>query len=140
MMLDRRAGVLIAAAEGLCRGVSKRLNEADVVADRVDNGREALARLSSSSYAVVVLDVTMPQIREESIIELIGETPRRDRPVVIVLASSGSARSLDVDVVQIVLRKPCDLSQLSEIVQSCVRSTRSTPLDVTALPDFTPAG
>ncbi|HEY3052585.1 MAG TPA: response regulator [Thermoanaerobaculia bacterium] len=141
MSLDGRARVLIADADGgLRRGLDKRLLDADVVADSASNSHEALAKLNSSAYAVVILDLALPRIGAERIIEVIGEIPRRDRPVVIVLTAPGATRSLDIDVVQIVLRKPCDLSQLSEIVQSCVRSSHSVSVDLTALPDFTPAG
>src|SRR6266540_5406369 len=101
MTFDRRVRVLIAAADaGLCRSLSKRLLDEDVVADSVSDGRQTLARLSSSAYAVIVLDLALPQIGADRIIEVIGETPRRRRPVVIVLAAPGLARSLDIDVVQ----------------------------------------
>jgi hypothetical protein len=48
---------------------------------------------------------------------------RDERPVVLVLAANPtSARSLDVDVVQIVLRKPIALRQTVELIRSCVYS------------------
>ena len=124
MMPDRRARVLIADADpGLCRNLSRRLVDAEVFADCVADGRTALEALGASSYAVVVLDLALSQVSSERILDFIAALPAGVRPVVLVLASRGAARSLDVDVVQIVLRKPCDLTQLSEIVQSCVRSS-----------------
>ncbi len=48
--------------------------------------------------------------------------PRAERPVVVVLANAGSARSLDVEVVQIVMRKPCNLIHLADLIKSCVRT------------------
>ena len=115
--------MLIADADpGLCRNLSRRLVDGEVFADCVADGRKALEALGASSYAVVVLDLALPQVNSERILDFIAALPAGVRPVVLVLASRGAARSLDVDVVQIVLRKPCDLTQLSEIVQSCVRS------------------
>jgi DNA-binding response OmpR family regulator len=123
MTFDRRARVLIADADpGLRNGLYKRLIDGEVLADSVADGKQALEQLRSASYAVVVLDLALPSVASERILDAIAEMPRAARPVVLVLALPGSARSLDVDVVQIVLRKPCDVSQLSAIVQSCVRS------------------
>lgn len=49
------------------------------------------------------------------------------RPVVLVLAAGTVARSVDVDLVQIVLRKPCNIVQLADLVRSCVTTaTRIT--------------
>ena len=123
MNLDRRARVLIADADPTLRhSLSKRLIDAEVFADSVADGRMALEALAASSYAVVILDLALPHLNSERVLDAIAAMPGNARPVVLVLAGRSSARSLDVDVVQIVLRKPCNLVQLSEIVQSCVKS------------------
>ena len=124
MTFDRRARVLIADPDaGLRRNLNQRLLDAEVLADCVADGKMALDALSESSYAVVVLDLALPQVNSERVLAFIAALPAATRPVVLVLASRGSARSLDVEVVQIGLRKPCDLTQLADIVRSCVRST-----------------
>ena len=123
MTFDRRARVLVADADpGLRHNLSKRLLDAEVFADCVADGKMALDALATSKYAVVVLDVTLPQLNSERVLDAIAAMPAGTRPVVLVLAPRSSARSLDVEVVQIVLRKPCNLAQLAEIVQSCVKS------------------
>ncbi len=126
-MLERRARVLIADADpGVRRELAQRLADADVTADAVEDGRAALEKLGETFYAVVILDVALPQVTSERVLEFISKLPATARPVVLVLAARGAARSLDVDVVQIVLRKPCDLAQLADIVRSCVRSAPDT--------------
>ena len=123
MIFDRRARVLIADADpGLRHNLNKRLLDAEVFADSVSDGKMALEALAASNYAVVLLDLSLPQLNSECVLEAIAAMPANVRPVVLVLAGRSAARSLDVDVVQIVLRKPCNLAQLSEIVQSCVKS------------------
>ena len=47
-----------------------------------------------------------------------------------MVGEPSAARSLDVDLVQIVLRTPCNLTQLAEMIRSCVRSG-SVPPDET---------
>jgi DNA-binding NtrC family response regulator len=123
MTFDRRARVLIADADpGLRHSLNKRLLDAEVFADSVADGKMALEALAASSYAVVILDLALPQLNSERVLDAIAAMPANTRPVVLVLAGRSTARSLDVDVVQIVLRKPCNLVQLSEIIQSCVKS------------------
>ncbi len=139
MTFDRRARVLIADADpALRRNLNKRLLDAEVFADCVADGKTALEALSVASYAVVVLDVALPQVNSERVLAFIAAMPAAARPVVFVLAGPGDARSLDVEVVQIVLRKPCDLTQLSEIVQSCVRSAADVRRQEPAVPPMLP--
>lgn len=57
-------------------------------------------------------------------VKRIAAMKRADRPIVLVLAASPeAARSLDVEIVQIVIRRPVDLNQLTELVRNCVRNT-----------------
>lgn len=122
MTFDPRARVLIADGDPtLQRNLEKRLLDAEVFADSVADGRTALEALEHAHYAVVILDLELTHVSSERVLEAIAAMAPSRRPVVLVLAGR-SARSLDVDVVQIVLRKPCNLAQLSEIVQSCVKS------------------
>lgn len=130
MTFDSRARVLIADADpGLRDGLARRLAGSEIFADTVADGDAALEKLDQSPYTVVILDLGIPQGGAERVLDAIGAMPRKTRPVVLVLATPGAARSLDVDVVQIVLRKPSDLAQLTEIVGSCVRSAASLPRD-----------
>lgn len=133
MTFDGRARVLIADADpGVRQGLSNRLLHAEVLTDTVPDGKAALEKLVEGPYAVVVLDLALPTAGAQRIVDMIGLMPRETRPVVLVVAPSGAARSLDVDVVQIVLRKPCDLAQLSAIVQSCVRSSAASTRETVA--------
>ena len=128
MTLHGRTRVLIADADsGMRRAFHERLVDSEAFADCVADGKEALEKLSTASYAVVLLDLSLPVVGAERVLDVIGRMPPAARPVVLVLATPGSARSLDVDVVQIVLRKPCDVMQVSEIVKSCVRRAPRVP-------------
>ena len=139
MTFDSRARVLIADADPLLRrNLSKRLLDAGVFADCVADGKMALEALGVSNYAVVVLDLALQQVTTERVLDFIAAMPAGVRPVVLVLAAPGAARSLDVDIVQIVLRKPCDLHQLSDIIQSCVRSATDARRQEPDLPSELP--
>lgn len=115
--------VLIADADpGVRRQLSKRLLDAGIFADPVSDGRMALENLRARNYSVILLDLQLPGIGAEQILNFISASQVRPRPVILVVANGTVTRTLDVDLVQIVLRKPCDLTQLSELIDSCVRA------------------
>ena len=120
-MSDARARVLIADTDpGLRRQLHKRLLQMEVLSDCVSDGRAAVENLREQSYSVVLVDLSLPQVAAEQILDRIRDVAADDRPVVLVLAAGSVTRSVDVDHVQIVLRKPCNIAQLADLVRSCV--------------------
>lgn len=95
----------------------------DVFSDSVSNVPDALQRIREEPYGVIVVDVGLPGGNAEQVVSAIAEVRYARRPVVLVLASNpAAARSLDVDIVQIVLRKPLALRQTVALIRSCVTS------------------
>lgn len=98
------------------------LLDADIFSDCVATAGEALQKLEESVYGVVIGDVGLPNGGIERVVEWIARMDRSLRPIVLVLSgNSEAARSLDVDIVQIVLRRPVDVAQLVDLVRSCIR-------------------
>jgi DNA-binding NtrC family response regulator len=95
----------------------------DVFSDCVSTVPDALEKLRGEPYGVVLIDVALPGGNPEQVVAAIAALGHLRRPVVLVLAANpASARSLDVDIVQIVLRKPLALRQTVELIRSCVQS------------------
>jgi DNA-binding response OmpR family regulator len=107
------------------------LLENDIYSDCVANTVEATQKLNEEQYGLVVIDVALPHGDVETVIARIHDMPVAQRPVVLVLAAKPeAARTLDVDIVQIVLRRPVVLRQLVELVRSCLRGAAGTnPFD-----------
>ena len=116
--------VLIADGDaGLRQQLFSALLGLDVYADMVSNTDDTLSKLNEQEYGVVVVDVALPFGDVERVIAHIESLPMALRPVVLVLAANPEpARSLDVEIVQIVLRRPVNLPQLVDVVRSCIRS------------------
>jgi DNA-binding response OmpR family regulator len=116
--------VLIADGDAVLRQqLSGTLLKLNVYSDVVRTTDEALAKLGEQEYGVVVIDVALPFGDVERVITYIESMPALQRPVVLVLAANPeAARSLDVEIVQIVLRRPVNLPQLVDVVRSCIRS------------------
>lgn len=99
-----------------------RLLDADIFADCVATAGEALHKLEETGYSVVIADVGLPNNGIERVVEWIARMDRAKRPIVLVVAANAeAARSLDVEIVQIVLRRPVDIAQIVDLVGSCLR-------------------
>lgn len=90
----------------------------------VMHGREAFERIKASRPDIVLLDLNLPGIPGAKILELMRAEPRlKSVPVVVITAHSHIADSLPVEP-DLVLLKPVNLSQLSNLVQRL----RTTPV------------
>ncbi|HEY0140510.1 MAG TPA: response regulator [Thermoanaerobaculia bacterium] len=134
MVADLGSRVLIADRDSSLRqSLFSRLLDLDLFSDCVSNGNDALEKLGEVGYAVAILDITLAGPDTLQVIQKIAELDPATRPVVLVLAEQPeAARTLDVEIVQIILRKPIDIQQLAELVQSCVRSAARTRTAITA--------
>jgi DNA-binding response OmpR family regulator len=100
----------------------------DVFSDCVATVDDALDKLNEQSYGVVLVDIGLPGGNAEDVVSRIARLQRDRRPVVLVLAANPvAARSLDIDIVQIVLRKPLALRSTVGLIKSCVQSTSARP-------------
>lgn len=92
----------------------------------MNNAADALEKLDEYSYAVVIVDMGLQNSGVDHVVARIGSIERSRRPIVLVLAATAeAARTLDVETVQIVLRRPVAVSQLVDLIRSCLRSSTS---------------
>jgi DNA-binding response OmpR family regulator len=126
MALDLIARVLIADADpAVGQQISRRLLDHDIIADSASDSRAAIESLRDNRYSVLVLDLGIPGAGPEAVLSYVSRLDPSRRPVILVLATGAAARSLDVELVQIVLRKPCNLKHLAEMANSCVRAVEA---------------
>jgi DNA-binding response OmpR family regulator len=110
---------------GLRQRLYSRLLDHDVYSDCVATAPEALEKLDESPYALVVLDLGLPHGGVEHVISRIARLDRGRRPIVLVLATTAEGtRGLDVDIVQIVLRRPVKIEALVDLIRSCLQTSR----------------
>jgi two-component system response regulator PilR (NtrC family) len=86
------------------------------------NGAEAMRLLRSNDYAVVVLDIMMPEVSGREVIDFIAA---ESIPIPVVICSAAGPRALagfDTNVVKAIIRKPFDIDELVNIVRTVARS------------------
>ena len=91
----------------------------------VMNGKEALTRLESTRPDIILLDLNLPGVSGTTILEQIHTDQRlMTVPVVVITGHSEMADSLPVEP-DLVLLKPVNLDQLSNLVQR-LRTTQGS--------------
>jgi DNA-binding response OmpR family regulator len=114
--------VLIADADSeLRRRLYTRLLAADVFSDTVADGQAAVEKLEERRYAVIVLDLGLAKVDGIHLLNRIRSLPQGEWPIVLALVGKGAIPNLDVDLVQIAIRKPINTVQLADMIESCVR-------------------
>jgi DNA-binding response OmpR family regulator len=113
---------------GIRQLVCVALRRHELSCDTAVDGRQALECLRAKDYAVLLLDLMMPQLDGFGVLDVMGswELPPDSGPIVLVM-SAFDGRDLPVigESAHALIRKPFDLPDLAELVSGCVRIRRN---------------
>jgi DNA-binding response OmpR family regulator len=88
--------------------------------DEAADGRQAMRKVIDDNYGAIVLDLMLPEMSGYEVIDyLTRERPTSKCVVVISAAPSREIEKVDPSIVQAVLRKPFDISDLVKAVGGC---------------------
>jgi DNA-binding response OmpR family regulator len=99
------------------------LKQAGFAADAAASGHEALARLETTNYSAVILDVVLPDISGMEVMRQMESRGRHTKCV--VLMSAGTESILDhapPALIHTKLRKPFNINEVVAAVRGCVES------------------
>ncbi|HEX8617526.1 MAG TPA: response regulator [Thermoanaerobaculia bacterium] len=122
--MDPKGRVLVVDDEAAIRAlVAKIVERAGYPVDTARDGAEAIEKLSNTRYAVLVLDLMMPNVDGYALIRHVKQRGG-DRPAIIVISAGDSAafRQLDGAVVHSILRKPFDIDVLGDLIAAAAKS------------------
>jgi DNA-binding response OmpR family regulator len=88
--------------------------------DTARNGVEALEKLSTCRYALVVLDLMMPRLSGYGVLEQLAQLPEVTRPMVLVLTAGIEPKPFDQSFVIGTMHKPFDVEMLVDTVTGCM--------------------
>jgi CheY-like chemotaxis protein len=102
----------------VCTIVQREGLEVDCVAD----GAEAIEKLKTHDYAVILLDLMMPRVDGFGVVEYLRLNPPFQKPVILVVSAYAdqSFQQVDPNIVAGVLRKPFEVADLGSLVRLCV--------------------
>lgn len=88
--------------------------------DTARSGTEAVERLASCHYAIMLLDLMMPGMTGWEVVRHLERIPAERLPIVIVLTAGNDPRNLNPRIVSGTVRKPFELDLLTETVTACL--------------------
>jgi DNA-binding NtrC family response regulator len=89
----------------------------------VRNGAEAIALLDDVAYDLVIIDLMMPEVGGEALLDYIQKTqPKYLRRVVVTTASPGSMSGEFLQRICRIVTKPFDIDELVHIARECAQS------------------
>ena len=97
------------------------LLQRDLAVDQARNGSEALAMMRKNRYAVVILDLLMPEMDGFGVLDALQKSQFPSHPVVLVVtaADRGTIDRLDPHRIHGIVRKPFDPVELASVVVAC---------------------
>ncbi len=69
----------------------------------------------------MLLDLDIGADEGDATLDHVRSLPYEARPIVFATTSRSGSRSVDVDLVQMIIRKPLRLSDLVEMIRTCLR-------------------
>ena len=114
--------------DAIRRLLSTLLKRANADVESVPDGRDALARLGSRPYSVIILDLMMPAIDGFGVLERVSETMPEllKRIIVLTAVSQNTLNQLTAEaLVWRVIRKPFDIDDLLHSVADCAAQQSS---------------
>ena len=111
--------------------VAKIIERAGHSVDTARDGVEAIEKLDSGDYAVIVLDLMMPNIDGFAFLDHLKQRQDKNKPAVIVVSAgdSGMLRHLDGAMVHSILRKPFDIDVLGDLVTAAAKAVDDQQAD-----------
>lgn len=91
------------------------------------NGGEAIERLRTAEYSVVVLDMMMPEVGGRAVVEFLSAEARTVPVIVCSAAGPATLTGFDPRIVKAVVRKPFDVDQFVAAVTAA--ADRAAPHD-----------
>src|SRR5687767_11953653 len=116
--MDSHDRVLVVDDEPAIRAlVAKIVERAGLPVDSARDGAEAIEMLEARPYAVVVVDLMMPNVDGYGLIDYLKHR-KGGRPAVIVVSAGepGALRQLDGSMVHSIVRKPFDIDVLGDLI------------------------
>jgi two-component system, OmpR family, response regulator VanR len=105
--------------------VAKIVDRAGLPVDTASDGSEAIAKLETTHYAVIVVDLMMPIVDGFGVIDYVKKMTG-PRPAVIVASATDSSilRQLDGTIVHSIVRKPFEIDVLGDLIVAAARTIR----------------
>lgn len=114
-MSDNPLAFVIEDDKNLALAFAEAVEEAEYKVEIIHDGKTAMERLTSTTPALVVLDIHIPHIKGSEILNFIRSTERLEN-IRVVVASADDHRAAELrGIADLVLLKPIGFRQLQQL-------------------------
>lgn len=107
--------------------VAKIVERAGHPVDIARDGAEAIEKIEEVDYAVIVLDLMMPNVDGYALVDYMrGRGGHRPAIIVISAGDTAALRRLDGSMVHSILRKPFDIDVLGDLITAAAKTMEET--------------
>jgi DNA-binding response OmpR family regulator len=92
----------------------------------IRNGRDALEYLQSHAASVVILDLNLPEVSGQKLLEFIRQNSQHKDTKILVLSADANRAQVLESVADLVLIKPASVDQISEFTLRLMASHGTT--------------
>ena len=135
MMVVQKRVLVVDDDAGVRDLLQSALSRCDLTVDTAATGADAVELLRQQQYAVVLLDLMMPDVNGFDILERIAGGDVASPPVVLVI--TGAERSalarLDPQRIHGIIRKPFDPEEIARLVVACADIKSRSPFGPMAI-------
>jgi DNA-binding response OmpR family regulator len=120
---DQRCCVLVVEDDpAIRRLIEKLLGRHGIETEQARDGRVAIEKLREGRFAVILLDLMIPEASGYEVIEFIKKNGVTTPVVVVSAVSQQSLTKLDRNVVKLVISKPFDVEEFTKAIVSLCRA------------------
>ena len=133
--MERRQGfraLIVEDDAGILRLVKTVLQRENFIVEGVRDGGEALKLLETVAYDLLILDLMLPQVGGEAVLDYLDEKqPKYLRRVIITTASPRKMSKNFLERICRILAKPFDIHELVLIARECAAGAECEPVTTT---------
>lgn len=115
--------------------LAARLRDRGLLVDEAEGGRAAMDLMAAEHYAVILVDLLMPQPDGFALLEALSSGQLKKPSVVLVTTGADPSvlERLDPDRIHGVVRKPFDADELADLVNACAEIRSRTNVEMIAV-------
>jgi two-component system response regulator VicR len=123
----RHRALVVEDDPAIRRLVGKLLQRRGIDIDVANDGKQAIEKIRTGDYSVLILDLMVPEVNGFEIIDFVRKNQIRTPVAVVSAVSAQALTKLDTGIVKIVISKPFDVDEFtSKIVALCCSQEASS--------------
>ena len=116
----RHRALVVEDDPAIRRLVGKLLQRRGIDIDVANDGKQAIEKIRTGGYSVLILDLMVPEVNGFEIIDFVRKNQIRTPVAVVSAVSAQALTKLDTVIVKLVISKPFDVDEFtSKIVALC---------------------